>query len=257
MNTLLRNHFDVQNGMYFNDCFISHRWTFFTSKVIQDGFWNYAVMPSDADLRKELPFVENRFADIHRPTSIYIVNEDEQQEAVNFLKVQGYELISKESFMTYKDGNLMKPIPSKIRIERATSEVAKRDFIRIFSNAYGGEISPEQPYGELDKTYLDALSDSFEDRKFYHFVCYYGSRPVSIASLCFVDGIGGIYNVGTNPTERGRGYGTFATNACINEWLRRGGKELFLQTETDSSVEKWYYSLGFKLEFYGSIYCKE
>lgn len=257
MNTLLRNHFDVQNGMYFNDYFTSDQWTFFTSKIIEDGFWNYAVMPNNANLKNELPLVEKIFADIHRPSSIYIVNEDEQREAVSFLKEQGYELISKESFMTYNGGGLIKPIPSEIRIERATSEVIVRDFIKIFANAYGGEISPEQPYGELDKTYLDALGNSFEDGKFYHFVCYHRLKPVSIASLCIADGVGGIYNVGTNPTERGKGYGTFATNACISEWLRSGGKELLLQTETGSSVEKWYYSLGFKLEFYGSIYSKE
>lgn len=73
MNALLRKHFDVQNGMYFNECFTSNQWNFFTSKIIEDGFWNYAVMPNNANLKNELPLVEKKFADIHRPSSIYIV----------------------------------------------------------------------------------------------------------------------------------------------------------------------------------------
>lgn len=258
MNILLGNHFEVQTGMYFDYETAYGDWCLFMSKTIKDSFWNYAVMPINCDKEKELPIVEDLLKKENRTRAVYVVNEKEQPESVSYLLERGYEKMSEESFMTYKC-----PVESEMRndgvtVLRAIEGKEKEDFINVFLNAYGGDITPEQPYGELDGTYIEALKKSFENpQKFFHYICYDGSEAAAVASLCYVNGQGGIYNVGTVPDKRGQGYGTLVTRACVNKWTELGGKELFLQTETGSKVEAWYYTLGFELNFYGSIYCRE
>lgn len=255
MNTLLKNHFDVQTGMYFSRSFSDSGWIFFTSDIIEDGFWNYAILPEGRDSILSLPSVEAKFKSIGRSSSIYVINESARKNDVEILKQQGYEKMAQESFMTFAGDFVAEGLPKNIQIIQASSANEITDFIEVFTNAYGGEKSSEQPYGELDETYIRALLESFNDTtKFYHYICYAEEKPVAVATLCLSNGIGGIYNVGTNPCDRGKGYGSLVTKACISEWQKKNGSVLLLQTETGSAVEKWYYSLGFKLEFYGSTF---
>lgn len=257
MNTLLKNHFDVQTGMYFSKSYNAFDWTILTSDIIEDGYWNYAILPADDSAIKNLSRIEEVFKGLHRSSSIYVINENNRKNCVGVLINSGYEKISEESFMTYAGNGLKIELPNGISIVRATNVREKNDFINVFTSAYGGEKTLDQPYGELDETYMNALIRSFDNEEnFYHYVCYANGIPVSIATLCFCDRIGGIYNVGTNPSNRGNGYGTWVTKACIEKWNEMRGTTLLLQTETGSAVEQWYYSLGFKLEFYGSTYCK-
>lgn len=258
MRLLLENHFDVQAGMYFDYNTIYGDWLIFMSNTIEDSFWNYAIIPVNCNLEKELPVVEDILKKADRPLSVYIINEKEHPDYVAYLLEHGYKKMSEESFMTYKDSLHSGITNNEVTVLRALKETEIIDFVNVFTNAYGGETTPEQPYGELDKTYMNALVRSFKNtEKFYHYVCYVNEKPVSIASLCYESGKGGIYNVGTNLSNRGCGYGTSATIACVEKWVELGGKTLFLQTETGSKVESWYYSLGFELNFYGSTYCKE
>lgn len=258
MRSLLKNHFKVQTGMYFDHNITHGNWMVFMSNIIEDSFWNYAVLPEKCALEKELPIVEEILKKANRPLSVYVINEKERSDYVDYLLQHGYNKVAEESFMTYDSHSYNNAISEGVDVVRAIEKTEIEDFVTVFMSAYGGEITPEQPYGELDKTYVDALIKSFENtEKFYHYICYSNGRPVAIASLCYEDKNAGIYNVGTNPDNRGYGYGTLATTACIKKYLELGGKRLFLQTETESKVEAWYYSLGFKLVFYGSTYCKE
>lgn len=259
MHILLQDHFDVQKGMYFDQCSVYKNWILFLSDIIKDGFWNYAVIPDQYDLKKELPIIEKKFEQMERPASIYVVNEKDYSDTVSYLLKEDFEKMSEESFMIFQNTSFSnESLPENVTIVQATEKQIISDFVEVFTSAYGGEKSLEQPYGELDESYVEALMKSFnKPDKFYHYVCYVNSRPVSVATLCFENGKGGLYNVGTVPNERGCGYGTVVTIACIKKWKEMAGKTLFLQTETGSNVEKWYYRLGFELAFYGSIYCKE
>ena len=80
--------------------------------------------------------------------------------------------------------------------------------------------------------------------------------PISIATLCYKDGVGGIYSVGTDPVYRGKGLGSAITRACIRKWKELGGNLLLLQTETGSKVELLYSKLGFNKVFVGKGFVK-
>ena len=258
MNSMLKYHFNVQKGMYFDYDVVWGNWTLFMSNIIEDGFWNYAIMPELCNIDQELTHIEELFKKANRPSSIYIVNEKKCAHVMEYLKEHGYEKMAEESFMVYENTSEPSHLRNDVIVKRATISQYYNDFLEVFTNAYGGEKTPEQPYGELDKSYMDALARSFNNiNKFYHYVCFIDGKPVSIASLCYENGKGGIYNVGTNPCARGQGFGTVATMACVDEWQNLGGNVLLLQTETGSKVEDWYSSLGFKPIFFGSTYCKE
>ena len=258
MFKLMDWHFSVQQGMYFDKRKQADGYVVYSSDIIEDGFWNYAFLSGEIELGNCVSSIESDFKELNRVPCVYLPNDSRYEERRVFLGELGYAELSEESVMLYSDN------PPEIRTKGAletrmvTNAKAVDDFIDVFSSAYGGEKTPEQPYGELDDTYIEALSKSFADtQKFFHYVCYEGETPVSIASLCFVDGKGGLYNVGTLPSARGKGYGTIATKACIDKWKELGGTELFLQTETGSAVEAWYYKLGFELQFVGRSFSKE
>ncbi|GHU42240.1 hypothetical protein FACS1894190_11350 [Spirochaetia bacterium] len=258
MQELIDWHFTVQNGMYFDTKTELNGVSIYLSNIIEDGFWNYAFVPSDISLENSIETIESKFNNVNRQPCVYIANSEDCSDKVNKLLTRKYMPLSEESFMTMKSHNKLIVKPSTATTKRVADIKTHNDFIEIFTNAYGGDKTPEQPYGELDKTYIDALIRSFSAmNKFYHFVCYEGKNPVSIATLCFADGKGGLYNVGTAPAYRGKGYGTIATKVCIDQWFLLGGDVLFLQTETGSAVEKWYYKLGFELKFIGRTYCRE
>lgn len=245
---LLTSHFDVQKGMYFSNCIEKDGYLYFLSDIITDGYWNYAYRLDGTNVTESS--IDQVFFEHNRPSSIYVINSDEN------LLASGFELLSEESFMVYKGGEVK--LNDRFTVKRASKGKLMDDFIDVFISAYGGEKSPEQPYGELDSTYMDALIQSFDnEEQFHHFVCYKGNEAVSVASLCKKGEKGGLYNVGTSPAGRGHGCGTAVTLACIKDWHESGGKKLFLQTEAGSLVEKWYQKLGFETAFIGRIYSKE
>jgi predicted GNAT family acetyltransferase len=251
-------HFDVQKGMYFDKKISLNGCDIFLSDIIEDGFWNYAFVPSYIDLKLVLDGIEQQFQKASRQPCIYIADAQKHPTVIQTLTERRYVPLSEESFMTYSSKQSITVKPTTLSTKRVVDEASQKDFVEVFSSAYGGEKTAEQPYGELDKTYMDALMRSFGGLyKFFHYICYEGKTPVSIATLCYVNGKGGLYNVGTVPTYRGKGYGTVATKVCIDKWLELGGDTLFLQTETESVVEKWYYKLGFNLNFVGQTYSKE
>lgn len=258
MQNLMEWHFSVQDGMYFDKRNETQSHIVFSSNIVTDGSVNYAILKNGISLKDEIEIIERSFNDMQRSPCIYLSNDENYDQWSQFLEQRGYSILSEESVMSFDKKNIDIKLKVDLNTIRATDAKSARDFIDVFTSAYGGEKTPESPYGELDKTYIDALSRTLNDNdKFFNFVCYEGEMPVSIASLCFYDGKGGIYSVGTTPSARGKGFGTVAIKACIDKWRELKGAELFLQTETGSTVEKWYQSLGFKIQFTGRFFSKE
>jgi ribosomal protein S18 acetylase RimI-like enzyme len=75
-------------------------------------------------------------------------------------------------------------------------------------------------------------------------------RIVSVAGTHLVSptyGVAAIGNVFTHPNHRGRGYGTGATSAVVNELLRRGIDDLVLNVAQDNAPAiRIYERLGFE-----------
>ena len=255
MLNLMEWHFSVQDGMYFDKRNETQSHIVFSSNnVTGDGTVNFAILKNGISLKDEIEIIERSFNDIQRSPCIYLSNDENYEQWSQFLEQRGYSILLEESFMSFDKKNI--DIKSKVDLNtiRATDAKSARDFIDIYISAFA-----EPPYEEgLAKPYVDSLLRTLNNNdKFFNFVCYEGEMPVSIASLCFYDGKGGIYSVGTTPSVRSKGFGTVAIKTCIDKWQELKGTELFLQTETGSTVEKWYQRLGFKTQFTGRYFSKE
>lgn len=254
---LLANHFDVQQGMYFSLRITTGFGESFLSDIIEDEYWNYTVITSEKCFQEMVDANELLFNKQKRKSCFYLTNGNDVQERFSkYLKDVNYVDAFTESFMLY-NGSREVMVVNKNSIFLVDEATRADDFIDVFVQAYGGERTDTQPYGGLSENYIHALKRALiSNGQFYNFVLYEEGVPAAVASLCFKDGNGGIYNVGTVPSFRGRGLGSDITNACIKKWDYLGGKCLFLQTETDSTVERLYSKLGFETKFHGTAYSK-
>lgn len=251
---LLVNHFELQKGMFFSGKDIFNSFEIFRSNVIEDFYWNYACVKGNHISINLLSEIEAAFEKLNRAPCIYLAGEQLSDENVKLLQRQSYQEEMIESWMIF-DGNLSFEV--NYPVVRITDGKGFDDFKTVFAKAYGGEKTPEQPYGELPETYLKCLDNSFDNiENFYHFVIYDNDLPVSIATLCYKNGNGGIYSVGTDQAYRGKGLGSAITRACIQKWKELGGNLLLLQTETGSKVEQLYSKLGFNKYFAGKGFVK-
>lgn len=258
MISWLQDHFLVQQGMYFDKKEAKGQCTYFGSDFIEDAVWNYGVS-TDMSVEGLKAFV--LFCDrIKKPCNLYIPMTSKQYDDKALVR-EGFvkpidengEIVT-ESWMLFKEKRYH--LKGNFNIVQVNTEQQKNDFIEVFIEAYGGGKSPEKPYGDLPESYTLALLRTFSNSKIFHFLCYEDNVPVSIATLCYSAGKGGVYNVGTKPAYERRGFGLAVTDACINKWLSLGGTSLFLQTETGTGIDTWYNKIGFDLLFYGAIYEK-
>lgn len=259
MNNWLFHHYDVQKGMYFDNLNEDGELYYFSSDMINDSVWNYGLVSriTKDSLEKYIIFCNS----IGKATNLYIPHKTSFDDRIlldlGFIRPESDDgILVTETWMKFTHKKYV--VKAKCNIKEVVTQEEKKQFIDVFLAAYGGEKTPEKPYGDLPVEYTDALSRSFFNSKFHHFICYNEiGNPVSVASLCMNDGYGGLYNIGTPPAYEKNGFGLAVTDACINKWFELNGKELFLQTETGTGIDSWYNRIGFENLFFGSIYEKQ
>lgn len=258
MKNWLTAHFNVQQGMYFDTLYSGNGMCYFGSNLIGDSVWNYGMVDSISE--QSISDFEAFCKEIGKPISLYLSRDNAMKSHALLTNLgfvaplDGDELVT-ETWMEFAGKNYS--IRDDFNIQRVKTEKQKADFIEVFLAAYGGEKTPEKPYGDLSSEYKECVEKSFDNPKFYNFVCYCEDVPVSVASLCVCGEFGGLYNIGTKPQYERRGFGLAVTDACINQWQLTSGKSLFLQTETGTGIDSWYERIGFRRVFDGVIYEKE
>lgn len=250
--SLLESHFELQKGMYFSEKDTFNSFKIFKGNVIEDFSLNYACVMDNHIPQNLISEIETAFNKLNRTPCIYLTGEQQSESNLELLKKQSYEEALVESWMVFNNDFSFE---INYPVVRVTDAKGFEDFKTVFVKAYGGEKTPEQPY--VPETYIQCLDNSFKNfSNFYHFVIYENELPISIATLCYKDGIGGIYSVGTDPIYRGKGLGSAITCACIRKWKELGGNLLLLQTETGSKAELLYSKLGFNKIFVGKGFVK-
>lgn len=253
MESYLDSHFNIQQGMFFDRIYKNGQFTYYGSDLIEDSIWNYGQI-ADNNLTEQNIVNYGIFCEsIQKPANLYLIENSSKVDKNLLLKY--YTEVSQESWYKFKE---CKYTVRPYKVMPVQTEKQKSDFIEVFVSAYGGEKTIEKPYGDLSHCYVQALERTFfQSKRYAHFICYNSlGCAVSIATLCYKDGIGGIYSVGTKKGHEKNGYGLATTDACIQEWKKRGGSTLFLQTETGTGIDKWYESMGFDFQFYGKFYEK-
>lgn len=257
---IMSKQFELLKGMYLSKCYEKDGFAFFKSDTINDNFWNFTANITYQDFQKIgfLNNMEQTFKYENRTPCIYIPSFIENIELIKeYLISNGYQTKDHDAFMFFNGWNMKNNIENEIREVRNMEDLEA--YIDVLNNAFGGEPTEENPYGgAVDESYEKALEESLHDseKKFHHIILFEGSSPVSIATLSYKDGYGGLNNVGTKKECQNKGYGKQIMKACVDKFNELGGGKLFLFTEKDSKNELWYKKLGFETKFINEQYVK-
>jgi GNAT superfamily N-acetyltransferase len=104
---------------------------------------------------------------------------------------------------------------------------------------------------------FDAFKSGTKDVEIFHYLGMSNGIPASIASVYISSDVAGIYNVGTIPDFRKKGFGAALSRVAIAEALKHNVRKLLLQTELDSEPERLYSKIGFDQAFSGEIWSLE
>lgn len=249
-----KKHYEFQNGCYFSDSKKIEGAVLLWNDRIKDSFWNYAtrINVEEKQLQELIKKIIDFFKEKNRQPAIYVTPFTMPRNAADILKRFGFASKYKDSWMFYEKPEPKIMLPDNFSINEVKTKEEMKTFVDIFHQAYGG-ASPEEPYGALPKEYGECLLDSFvkpqKGKAIIHYLGFFDSKPVSIATLIYSGKLGCIYNVGTIPSYRGRGFGVAISLNAVADSIRNNAKIVFLQTEQGSFNENYYTNLGFSTKF--------
>lgn len=248
----LNMQYTLLKGMFFDDKKITNNYILCTSKVMDDYFWNIAYLKNKIN-EETLNNLENEFKNMNRKSSIYLGKNDISYRAnKELLLANGYTLNNTDVYMVLKKAT---QIDINTNIKIIENEKEYNDFMKVLSSAYNDII--ENVYADaVTKCYYDAIKNTMNCKEHIHIIVYDNDIPVSVATLNYINGMGGINNVGTAQGYWNKGYGKQLIVYLINKFKNLGGGILTLSTEYHSKNQQFYEKLGFKEEYVMEQYMK-
>ena len=255
-NNCLNMQFELLNGMFFDNKEETDEYIFCSSKTMDDYFWNIVYFKHKISF-EQIRKIENIFLEYKRTPSIYLSRDDlYYNENKQVLLDHGYRLNNTDVYMKL-DGFKSYKINTKIKI--VENEKEYEDFMKVLSSAYNDNIEnqSENVYADaVTDCYFKAVKNTMNSKEHIHIIVYDINIPVSVATLNYKNGIGGINNVGTAQGYWNRGYGKQLMTYLINKFYELGGGTLTLSTEYQSKNQKFYEKLGFKEQYVMEQYMK-
>lgn len=241
--SLLTFHFQCLQGMYFSEYALRDEGALLFSERITDPYYNFFA-PQQSSGIEAFDQVADEFTRRNRRPAVYMTPLAREGYSADTWTAWGTD-----AWMTGSTSSLDCDGPSipGLRVSEIGTE-RREEYIAVFNAAYSGD-DPDDPYGQLEAGYREGLSASFNHAvpgyKKYYVLGEVDDTPVAVASLFTQGDLAGVYGVGTIPDKRGAGIGA-AIMARLARLARSDGtSRVFLQTEADSKVERWYESLGY------------
>lgn len=252
----LNMQYALLKGMFFDDRRDSDNYIICTSNVMDDYFWNISYLKNKID-KEILKNIKNEFTIINRVSSIYIGKNDRYyKENKELLLDNDYKINNTDVYMLLEDA---KKIEITANIKIVENEKEYNDFMNVLSSAYNDLIeNPEENvYADaVTECYYKAVKNTMNSKEHLHIIAYDNNIPVSVATLNYVDGVGGINNVGTAQGYWNKGYGKQVITYLIQKFEELGGGMLTLSTEYHSKNQQFYEKLGFKEKYVIEQYMK-
>lgn len=248
--------FKLLDGMFFDNKIETENYILCTSKTMDDYFWNIIYLKNKIDNDKIID-IENQFKRLNRTPSIYISIDDKHYiENKKILINNGYKLNNTDVYMELKEN---KEIAINTNIKIVQNETEYNDFMKVLVSAYNDtlENSDENVYADaVTDCYYKAVKNTINSKEHIHIIVYDNNVPVSVATLNYVDGVGGINNVGTAQGYWNKGYGKQLMKYLICKFNELGGGVLTLSTEYHSKNQLFYEKLGFREKYVMEQYMK-
>lgn len=253
---LKRFHFECLQGMYFDHLRSNREGDLLLSDFVADPYYNFFAA-NDATSPGNIDEAAAALRSHDRKPAVYLGPQTKNhQEVADYLKERGYSRYGTDSWMGMD-------LPAEVDISLpATATLEYIDergavpYVAAFRAAYSGSTE-DDPYGNLDEGYTQALQRSFAapppdgfERLFLQAI--EGNAVVGVATLLTKGETAGCYGVGVVPTHRRRGIGRALMDQLAVTAAESGTKRIFLQTEAQSPVEQLYRSFGYQPLFMAS-----
>ena len=243
-------------GMFFDNKKETDNYILCTSRVMDDYFWNIVYLKNKIN-EETLSNLENEFKSMNRESSIYLgKNDTSYNENKELLLSNGYTLNNTDVYMTLEKAT---EIDINTHIKIIENEKEYNDFMKVLSSAYNDVIenADENVYADaVTECYYNAVKNTMNSKEHIHIIVYDNNIPVSVATLNYVNGIGGINNVGTAQGYWNKGYGKQLIAYLISKFENLGGEILTLSTEYHSKNQQFYEKLGFREKYVMEQYMK-
>ena len=237
--TLLRKHYAFQLG-----CFVSQQEStagglFAYSDITPIPMWNHSAwIDPSGDLQRFLNDSRAWHSSKGRRPVVYIPAPTEAQHAI--LHANGFEKFDQEAWMVCDTSSATHSKTENV--VEVHDQKTLNQFVETFSasfqikeSGYRRALIGQQPVGSP---------------KSRHFVLYDKSnRAVSVGTLISDGKIACLYNVGTPPAERAKGYGGRIFQHLAAVAKENGCSTLFLQVENNSNAQRLYEKFGFHATF--------
>jgi amino acid adenylation domain-containing protein len=244
---LIRLHYEMHQGGFVSTVLRHSTGMIVRSEIGSTPMWNHAAW-LDGLQEGFVEFVDAAKQALEgqgQQPVVYVTTQAERFDSIDRLLANtGFEPFDEEAWMTRQPHRGSKNgQPGDLAIVEALDDHQLSAFCDVFYASYQVK----------DPAYATALkcqrARSGSMCHVRHFVAFADGTPVSIATLLSLGDDAGIYNVGTVPGARNRGYAGHVIEHLIHESGEAGHCRLFLQTTAGSGAERLYERLGFRTEF--------
>ncbi|HEV8543509.1 MAG TPA: amino acid adenylation domain-containing protein [Verrucomicrobiae bacterium] len=212
------------------------------SEATRVPMWNHAawLRGSTADLESFLHAASDRLSCAGRRPVVYVCEPAVEQAPV--LSRAGYEKFDQEAWMAFSDSS--QSLEKSARVQEVTAEHLDA-FVATFSASF---LTREPGYARVLRQ--ASSTGAGQVRHFIrHFILLAGGKAVSVGSLITHGDLACLYNVGTPPGERRKGYARELVAHILALAREQHCGTVFLQVEQNSSAQRLYQKFGFQTLF--------
>ena len=210
-------HFVAQRHLWFNNVALKKYGVFYSSDSIEDEYWNYFVPENVFMVIRNFDNIKKELSKNKRKSCICLPDFLKNHELLkDEIIEEGYTCASTESWLVYDNNKpiVIEPMED-VEVIISKDEKTKKDFLEVFIDGYGGAVTSDSPYGELDKSYVRSLEKSYYEENQVNFILYYQKVPASVCVLSLVNGYGAYYGGATKEKYRGKGFNTYILKHLI------------------------------------------
>jgi len=237
--------FKFLKGVYFKDKVVKDNYEFWYSDIVDDTYYNCVVVKGQIDFKKVVKETLDFYNPRDRTPTFYLI-ENQYPELEKYLKENNFESDHGDSWMRYNG----KPIDVEITLKAKLCET-KEDLALCGKLVNLTYVEGDQVYSDMSTVYDRAIVNSFGTPNNEFYIFYEDETPIGTGQVEWDEKSAGLNTIGVLGKHRKKGYGKQITKFLLEKVK---GKDVYIQTEKDSFVEKLYGKLGFDKLFCVNYY---
>jgi ribosomal protein S18 acetylase RimI-like enzyme len=242
-------HLDAQRGMFIDEVVPAPggAGVMIFSQRETEPMWNMLFVFSVRDAHRHQASIARAFALREREPVGYL--PDPAEAALP----SGWRASGQNAWMSRVLQATDGALPAGLSLKRVITSAQARAFNQLYFDVYWGDSPSAKAARPIpDETAWDGASrGAFEVA---HRLLFQGDTPAALLTTICRNGLGAIYNVGTDPRLTRRGYASHAIRATLAVLAGQGVREVFLLTECNPALVPFYARLGFETVIHGQFY---